>query len=56
MIPDSLRGGLILCIVNLVVVMTVLGALAWGISLVSVLVRRLEHRPARTGDAGVKDR
>lgn len=56
MIPDSLRGGLILCVVNLVVVMGVLGALAWGISFVSALVRRFERRPARAADAGVKDR
>lgn len=45
MIPDNLHGGLLICLINLVIVMSVLALLAWGISLMSGLVRRLQHRP-----------
>lgn len=56
MIPDSLLGGLIICAVNLVVVIGVLGAFAWMISLVSALVGRFERRSARPMSAAAKER
>lgn len=40
MIQNNLGGGLLLCLINLVVVMTVLGAIAWVIGLVSRLLNR----------------
>lgn len=52
MIPDNLHGGLVVCLINLIVVMSVLALLAWGIGLMSRLITHLQHRPNRNhGDS-----